>query len=241
MDAAACPRFSSRRVRSTSWATVPGFCGVPYPLSESQIHPFEPAWRRTTWRVQHGLMQRGAARKGGYAPISAWQHRSLRSCERIGWQAKPPAPPTAKWFGCKVGQAVLPAFHGVRPILSQLLTVAPLKGPRGGSLPRFEIQVHRFGRLRRYTFTPLVRPGQPAWIVHQLETALATVLLPSGTSSTTSRRSQSVAPVTGLAGMLSKARVTGGRPSTRIQKPVSAAWRVTERMQALWQGQPPGL
>jgi len=182
VDAAACPRFSSRRVRSTSWATVPGFCGVPYPLSESQIHPFEPAWRRTTWRVQHGLMQRGAARKGGYAPISAWQHRSL--------------------------------------------TVAPLKGPRGGSLPRFEIQVHRFGRLRRYTFTPLVRPGQPAWIVHQLETALATVLLPSGTSSTTSRRSQSVAPVTGLAGMLSKARVTGGRPSTRIQKPASAAWRV---------------
>jgi hypothetical protein len=50
-----------------------------------------------------------------------------------------------------------------------------------------------------------------------------------------------VAPVTGLAGMLSKARVTGGRPSTRIQKPASAAWRVTERMQALWQGQPPGL
>ena len=30
---------------------------------------------------------------------------------------------TAKWFGCNVGQAVLPAFRGVRPILSHLLSV----------------------------------------------------------------------------------------------------------------------
>jgi len=29
--------------------------------------------------------------------------------------------PTAKWFGCNVGQAVLPAFRGVAPILSHLL------------------------------------------------------------------------------------------------------------------------
>ena len=33
-------------------------------------------------------------------------------------------PTPAKWFGCHVGQAVLPAFRGVRPILSHLLTVA---------------------------------------------------------------------------------------------------------------------
>ena len=31
--------------------------------------------------------------------------------------------PTAKWFGCHVGQAVLPAFCGVRPILSHLLSL----------------------------------------------------------------------------------------------------------------------
>jgi len=30
-------------------------------------------------------------------------------------------PTHAQWFGCHVGQAVLPAFRGVRPILSHLL------------------------------------------------------------------------------------------------------------------------
>jgi hypothetical protein len=42
-------------------------------------------------------------------------------------QAGETACPTAKWFGCNVGHAVLPAFRGVRPILSHLLSLAARK------------------------------------------------------------------------------------------------------------------
>ena len=41
--------------------------------------------------------------------------------------------PTAKWFGCNVGQAVLPAFRGVRPILGErALSVSEYSALRAG-------------------------------------------------------------------------------------------------------------
>jgi len=46
-----------------------------------------------------------------------------RRCERVGGQAKPPAPRRAECPGCSVGQAVWPAARTAAPVLSHLLSV----------------------------------------------------------------------------------------------------------------------
>jgi len=48
-------------------------------------------------------------------------NRSLRRCEKIGGQAKPPAPRRVKCPGCTVGQAVWPAARTAEPIFPHLL------------------------------------------------------------------------------------------------------------------------
>src|ERR1035441_1691790 len=47
--------------------------------------------------------------------------RSLRRCEKIGWQAKAPAPRACKSFGSKVGQTLSSVRPAARPVFSQLL------------------------------------------------------------------------------------------------------------------------
>jgi hypothetical protein len=48
--------------------------------------------------------------------------RSIRTYEKIGWQAKPPAAPLGKALARKVGQAVSPAVWVINAIFSHLLT-----------------------------------------------------------------------------------------------------------------------
>jgi len=50
--------------------------------------------------------------------------RPLRACEKIGSQAKAPAPPDRKSLRVNVGQALPPANSALIPIFSRLLTLA---------------------------------------------------------------------------------------------------------------------
>src|ERR1039458_6648294 len=50
--------------------------------------------------------------------------RSLRSCEKIGWQAKAPAPQARKRLRIKVGQTLSSVNPALSAFLSRLLTVA---------------------------------------------------------------------------------------------------------------------
>jgi hypothetical protein len=58
------------------------------------------------------------------------KNRSLRICERIGWQAKAPAPRACRSFGSKVGQTLSSVRPTIRPIFSRLPTVTVLGEPQ---------------------------------------------------------------------------------------------------------------
>jgi hypothetical protein len=82
----------------------------------------------------------------GKLRTSASTHRTVlvRSCERISWQAKAPAPPARKSFGSNVGQALSPANPTVHAIFSQLLSERPT--------------------ARHMEFTPLCKSF--TWLIH---------------------------------------------------------------------------
>ena len=91
-----------------------GFLGGPSGVDE---------WRHAgPPQASEGRRQRTA--RASPRTRSAGSSRSLRSCEEIGWQAEAPAPPRCKSFECSVGQTLSSVNPAVRPISSQLLTLA---------------------------------------------------------------------------------------------------------------------
>src|ERR1017187_4255624 len=67
-------------------------------------------------RFHLGLVNKQPCHLAWTAPLRRW--------EKIGWQAEAPAPRACKSFASKVGQTLSSASPAIRPIFSQLLTVA---------------------------------------------------------------------------------------------------------------------
>src|SRR5208283_4190892 len=99
--------------------------------SVSKSAGFRPAPARSPWHDDGNVPTFGVRLVYYGREIRFPPGRSLRSCEEIGWQAEAPAPPRCKSFECNVGQTLSSVNPAVRPISSQLLTLAVPNGATG--------------------------------------------------------------------------------------------------------------